>query len=188
MYLPPSYIITGGKAAGSATRPPWYPFAASHLPIWIELSTRMDALNLFSWVAGSSLCAVGNAARTNRTIDDTYGDSVTGALPTYTPPVDWTAGQNCSDCLVAPRDLSQVLNGTWHDTSQFYTSDTEHRITVTFSGKREVAVKRGTPTKDAHARYFMQGQPYLCMAYWPIKWNLASSPRPIFHSPSTAQQ
>ncbi|KAH9850826.1 hypothetical protein C2E23DRAFT_301795 [Lenzites betulinus] len=60
------------------------------------------------------------AAAVNRTvaIDDTYGDAVTGALPVYSPPGNWSQGQPCSfddyDCLINP-DPSMARNGTWHD-------------------------------------------------------------------------
>ena len=50
-----------------------------------------------------------------RTIDDTYGDSVTGALPTYSDTDCWHQNP-CANCSLKP-DASQAHNGTWHDTS-----------------------------------------------------------------------
>jgi hypothetical protein len=49
-------------------------------------------------VACYALLLFGNAAAvlTNGTIDDQYGDSVTGALPTYFPPNLWVQGDQCS--------------------------------------------------------------------------------------------
>ncbi|EMD41430.1 hypothetical protein CERSUDRAFT_89995 [Gelatoporia subvermispora B] len=49
----------------------------------------------------------------NVTIDDTYGDPVTGTKFTYSD-VEWKPGQNCSGCLAQP-DPKQARNGTWHD-------------------------------------------------------------------------
>ncbi|KZT74172.1 hypothetical protein DAEQUDRAFT_292907 [Daedalea quercina L-15889] len=49
-----------------------------------------------------------------RIIDDTYGDSATGAVPTYSD--CWNAGPDCSTCTLQP-DPSMMYNGTWHDTS-----------------------------------------------------------------------
>ncbi|KAJ7651144.1 hypothetical protein FB45DRAFT_780465 [Roridomyces roridus] len=49
---------------------------------------------------------------TNRTIDDTNGDSVTGVVPTYTPSSVW-AGPSCQGCAILP-DTSKVFDGTYH--------------------------------------------------------------------------
>lgn len=42
------------------------------------------------------------AAASNRTIDDELGDSVTGALPTYSPQNVWTQGSTCASCFSKP--------------------------------------------------------------------------------------
>jgi hypothetical protein len=42
------------------------------------------------------------AVPTNRTIDDQFGDSATGALPTYSPSDRWTEGTQCTTCLAQP--------------------------------------------------------------------------------------
>ena len=53
-----------------------------------------------------------------RFIDDTYGDSATGVLPSYSSDgVDcWNEGPGCSACTLQPQ-ASQAHNGTWHDTT-----------------------------------------------------------------------
>ncbi|KAI0659553.1 hypothetical protein C8Q70DRAFT_1053906 [Cubamyces menziesii] len=57
----------------------------------------------------------------NRTIDDQYGDSVTGALPLFFPTTGvWNIGQTCTGCAIHagnPIDPAHVFDGTWHDTS-----------------------------------------------------------------------
>ncbi|KZT18125.1 hypothetical protein NEOLEDRAFT_1080931 [Neolentinus lepideus HHB14362 ss-1] len=54
---------------------------------------------------------------TNRTIDDQWGDSVTGILPTYLPANDtWQQGANCSSCYSRP-NASLAYDGSWHDVS-----------------------------------------------------------------------
>ncbi|KAI0714729.1 hypothetical protein C8Q76DRAFT_435384 [Earliella scabrosa] len=59
------------------------------------------------------------AAPSNRTIDDTHGDSITGLRPMYLPPspVLWNLGNASSGSPVtAPLiDAGQVEGGTWHD-------------------------------------------------------------------------
>ncbi|KAH9842355.1 uncharacterized protein C8Q71DRAFT_827037 [Rhodofomes roseus] len=53
-----------------------------------------------------------------RFIDDTYGDSVTGVVPTYSSDDCWDscALNNSTACFLQP-DPSKIHNGTWHDTS-----------------------------------------------------------------------
>ncbi|KAJ7689461.1 hypothetical protein B0H17DRAFT_1135042 [Mycena rosella] len=57
------------------------------------------------------------ATISNRTIDDTKGDAITGFLPIYAPTQQWNVGTDCSGCLVQP-DPSQLFDYTWHDTTQ----------------------------------------------------------------------
>ncbi|KAK7008272.1 hypothetical protein R3P38DRAFT_3211197 [Favolaschia claudopus] len=49
-------------------------------------------------------------------IDDTTGDSNTGAQPVYTG--TFSSNSDCSSCVVHP-DPSEAHGGTWHDSSQF---------------------------------------------------------------------
>ncbi|KAJ7885366.1 hypothetical protein B0H13DRAFT_1628309, partial [Mycena leptocephala] len=55
----------------------------------------------------------------NRTIDDQFGDSVSGVLPSYSPFPVWNVGASCNtSCAVHP-DPTLAFNHTWHDNSQF---------------------------------------------------------------------
>ncbi|KAG6812414.1 hypothetical protein H0H92_002990 [Tricholoma furcatifolium] len=62
-------------------------------------------LFFYSWVAA--------AASVNRTIDDTYGDSVTGAKPSYLPTSSsvWQ-GPSCTGCYIQP-DPDEAFDRTW---------------------------------------------------------------------------
>ncbi|KAJ6604211.1 hypothetical protein DFH09DRAFT_1121977 [Mycena vulgaris] len=51
------------------------------------------------------------AANTNRTIDDTNGDSVGGTVPVYSPSSSW-AGSSCTGCAIQP-STSDAFDGTW---------------------------------------------------------------------------
>ncbi|KAJ7694651.1 hypothetical protein B0H17DRAFT_1009221, partial [Mycena rosella] len=57
------------------------------------------------------------AILSNRTIDDTNGDSVSGLLPVYSPAAHFSPNSNCPTCSVK-LDPTQVFDGTWHDSSQ----------------------------------------------------------------------
>jgi len=74
------------------------------------------------------------AGSVNITIDDTYGDPVTGAQFTYSPADEWTAGQTCTSCTARP-DPSEAYNGTWHDTSFFPSEETTPtNASISFKG------------------------------------------------------
>ena len=69
----------------------------------------------------------------NITIDDHYGDALTGIVPTYNNG-PWWQGVNCSLCEAQP-NVSLVMDGTWHD-STWYTGDGEpNSIEMTFNGE-----------------------------------------------------
>ncbi|KAF9065708.1 hypothetical protein BDP27DRAFT_1228605 [Rhodocollybia butyracea] len=63
----------------------------------------------------------------NRSIDDTFGDSVTGQKPVFLPTTAW-ANQNCTGCSIQP-PISDAFDGT-------YTAATYHptmsSISITF--------------------------------------------------------
>ncbi|KAI0760664.1 hypothetical protein C8Q74DRAFT_246112 [Fomes fomentarius] len=65
----------------------------------------------------------GLAISVNRTIDDTYGDSVTGWLPHFMPN-SWVKGAPCSDCH----------NGTVSEIIYYDGSDDGRNITMQFTG------------------------------------------------------
>ncbi|KIK70115.1 hypothetical protein GYMLUDRAFT_53221 [Collybiopsis luxurians FD-317 M1] len=67
-----------------------------------------------------------------RYIDDEKGDSVTGALPVYSPANAWTQGATCSGCGFHP-DPQQAFDGTWHDTTH-HTTDPVRTVQLSFNG------------------------------------------------------
>lgn len=68
-------------------------------------------LGLFFWFISAQAVLV------NVTIDDTTGDSLTGAPVIYTPPDAWNSGPvGCNNCSVHP-DVKRLTNGTWHDST-----------------------------------------------------------------------
>ncbi|KAJ7858754.1 hypothetical protein B0H13DRAFT_1640351 [Mycena leptocephala] len=72
------------------------------------------------------------ATLSNRTIDDTKGDPITGFLPIYAPESHWNLGTNCSGCLVQP-DIGQLFDYTWHDTTQG-DGGVSSSVTLNFTG------------------------------------------------------
>ncbi|KAH9927482.1 uncharacterized protein BXZ73DRAFT_3132, partial [Epithele typhae] len=74
----------------------------------------LDVLSLVFSAWSLAGIAPAHAALLNVTIDDSLGDSHTGALIAYEPPTRWSAGRNCTDCS-ANLDHSKVLDGTWHE-------------------------------------------------------------------------
>lgn len=74
-------------------------------------------------------------AASNRTIDDTNGDSVTGNLPGYGSSVGigWNHGPPCSACLLKP-DADQLFMGTWHDNTLDSGVAGYNSITLNFTG------------------------------------------------------
>ncbi|KAI5115993.1 hypothetical protein M0805_009065 [Coniferiporia weirii] len=71
----------------------------------------------------------------NRTIDDQFGDSVTGVLPTYGGygGSNWAQGATCQKCRAQP-DPSSVFQGSWHDTTWSPGDSGEKVMTVNFNG------------------------------------------------------
>ncbi len=74
----------------------------------------------------------GQALSVNRTIDNRYGDSVTGQLPLYMPG-PWSEGDQCPGCHAQP-DPKQCYNGTWSDTTHHDGLDDGQNVTVQFTG------------------------------------------------------
>jgi hypothetical protein len=86
-----------------------------------------------------------HAASSNRTIDDNSGDSVTGLKPVFQPADKWNYGPDCG-CFVQP-DKSQVLDGSWHDTTAHLGDSIT--MSLTFTGKRALFSTRITRS-DSH--------------------------------------
>jgi hypothetical protein len=75
----------------------------------------------------------GLAALVNQTIDDYFGDPITGTFAIYSPANLWQQGNGCTGCLVQP-DVSKAFDGTWHD-STFLVGGATRTVSVTFTGK-----------------------------------------------------
>ncbi|KAI5117134.1 hypothetical protein M0805_008253 [Coniferiporia weirii] len=71
----------------------------------------------------------------NRTVDDQFGDSVTGVPPTYEgPSMDgWTQGSTCGTCKAQP-DPYLAFQGTWHDSTWGPGDRSENMVNVFFNG------------------------------------------------------
>jgi hypothetical protein len=70
----------------------------------------------------------------NRTIDDYWGDSVTGERPLYLPDVQhWNFGPNCTTCRLRADGAHM---DTWYETTvSIYDLDTQVKnITLRFTG------------------------------------------------------
>ncbi|KAI0652612.1 hypothetical protein C8Q79DRAFT_938586 [Trametes meyenii] len=79
--------------------------------------------------------SVAKGTLVNRTIDDAWGDSITGASPVYFPDGGFAQGSVCRTCNISPKlvDISKVFDGTWHDTTH-HSGDATQVITATFTG------------------------------------------------------
>ncbi|KAJ6589145.1 hypothetical protein B0H19DRAFT_922787 [Mycena capillaripes] len=73
------------------------------------------------------------SAVSNRTIDDDKGDSVTGLLPSYSPPKSWNRNGDCHTCSVEPPDPNRAVEHTWHDTTWQPDVDASS-VNITFTG------------------------------------------------------
>lgn len=112
------------------------PFPSSHTltrhsplsaPLMVHPLCRLRYHCLVSFL----LALWGSVLGVNRTIDDKYGDSVTGRVPEYLPS-SWQSGDTCSGCHVQ-LDHSQCHNGTWRDKT-FNTGDEPTFVRVQFNG------------------------------------------------------
>ncbi|EIW63876.1 uncharacterized protein TRAVEDRAFT_108468, partial [Trametes versicolor FP-101664 SS1] len=88
------------------------------------------------------------ATLVNHTVDDQYGDSVSGVLPAYTPRHQWAYGPQCSGCSIYPDththtgpsaagaavDMTQAFRGSWHDTTDTHTG-APSTVSITFVGQ-----------------------------------------------------
>jgi hypothetical protein len=63
---------------------------------WIVMLSSWQSLVVLLYL----LVETTKAVLTNRTIDDQNGDSVTGALPKYSPPGVWNQGNGCGVCAL----------------------------------------------------------------------------------------
>lgn len=52
----------------------------------------------------------------NATIDDEWGDELTGMVPIFTPGYEWAQGAECGGCQLKP-NASRAFDHTWHDST-----------------------------------------------------------------------
>jgi hypothetical protein len=100
----------------------------------MERAATRALLMLLAFLLTVLLAAPGVLAET-RTIDDTNGDSVTGAQPTYSG--RWEDRNHCSFCSAFAQygsflDMSQISDGTWHASQTAGNS-----VSLTFTGEPE---------------------------------------------------
>ncbi|TBU22289.1 hypothetical protein BD311DRAFT_676434, partial [Dichomitus squalens] len=79
--------------------------------------------------------ALAQSVLVNYTIDDEYGDEVTGVQPAYTPPIYWGQGSDDIPCglSILQVDTSQVYRQTWHAAIRWQDGQ-DADITVNFTG------------------------------------------------------
>jgi hypothetical protein len=83
----------------------------------------------------------GWATLVNRTIDDQFGDPITGRTPTYSPEDKWMQGATCKVCWARP-DKHSAFNGTWHESTYYSTvGGVPHTITISFNGALAVFIQ-----------------------------------------------
>ncbi|TFY62416.1 hypothetical protein EVJ58_g3876 [Rhodofomes roseus] len=104
-----------------------------------------------------------------RTIDDTYGDSVTRAVPAYSSADCWDQGPNCTECFLQP-DPTKIRNGTWHDTSSNTCHganandpyEAGHNVTFSFIGTSLtvycIMVSQGPTTWPTNVSFSLDGE------------------------------
>lgn len=79
---------------------------------------------------------------TNRTIDDTIGDLVTGAKPTYIPSSGVWDDTTCVGCAIVP-ETTKAFRGTWN-AATYNRNIPEVSVQFSFTGKflyKELAMK-----------------------------------------------
>ncbi|KZT06159.1 uncharacterized protein LAESUDRAFT_200320 [Laetiporus sulphureus 93-53] len=105
------------------------PTAAAHRAVMRSAEIGLRQF-LLVCIVSVLLVRLASSKPTNRTIDDEYGDSVTGLIPLYQG--NWNYGPRCSECCIHP-DTLLVFDRTWHDTTT-QTTDPVANFTLTFNG------------------------------------------------------
>jgi hypothetical protein len=98
----------------------------------MKVYVRWRAPTLLALLVTTPILSV-HAGAVNRTIDDQYGDNVTGLKPIYFPEKEWNYGPECLTCIIRP-DIGLLHNGSWHET-QTAPADVSRSMTLTFTGK-----------------------------------------------------
>ncbi|KZT06160.1 uncharacterized protein LAESUDRAFT_759685 [Laetiporus sulphureus 93-53] len=86
--------------------------------------------SLIIYLAFILTARLGSPIPTNFTIDDEYGDSVSGLQPIYQP--SWNYGPQCPGCAIQP-EKDKTFDQTWHDTT-IHPGDQPHNVTLMFNG------------------------------------------------------
>jgi hypothetical protein len=100
------------------------------------------------------------ATRTNRTIDDETGDSVTGLSPQYgaTSTAVWNYGPTCTGCNVHP-NMTQCYEQSWHDATAYVGQTVS--VTLNFHGAcimtQHESQPLTDPRRDAGTAIYMYG-------------------------------
>lgn len=80
------------------------------------------------------MAAVAGCVRTNHTVDDENGDSLSGIKPVYSPPNAWKQGSQCThDCAVQV-DGDSTVDRTWHYATYLAEAPLPYSMTVQFKG------------------------------------------------------
>lgn len=98
-----------------------------------DLATLSFLQTIFFLILAARLAA---ATTKTVTIDDTYGDELTGVRPVYSPSASWTQGKRCvhdEACLVNP-EPKEVGRGTWHDSVGISEDAPPRTIDLSFEG------------------------------------------------------
>ncbi|KAI0800518.1 hypothetical protein C8Q74DRAFT_421328 [Fomes fomentarius] len=77
-----------------------------------------------------------DAARSNRSIDDLYGDSASHLRPSYSPSNLWANGEICTSCKAyasITQGTGPVTNNTWHD-GTYHPDGPALEIVLNFTG------------------------------------------------------
>ncbi|KZT06163.1 uncharacterized protein LAESUDRAFT_726375 [Laetiporus sulphureus 93-53] len=86
--------------------------------------------SLFIYLAFILMATLVSPTPTNFTIDDEYGDSVSGLQPIYQP--SWNYGPQCPGCAIHP-EKDETFDQTWHDTT-IHPEDPSYNVTLMFNG------------------------------------------------------
>jgi hypothetical protein len=80
------------------------------------------------------LVSTAQASFVNVSIDDTYGDAITGQKPVYQPSGPWD-GANCTHCDIVP-SVALAFDGTW-TAATYNPGKSNINITLSFTGQEK---------------------------------------------------
>ncbi|KAF8061019.1 hypothetical protein FPV67DRAFT_1512485 [Lyophyllum atratum] len=127
---------------------------------------RLQRMVLLRWFACALVALQSQAALQNITIDDTFGDPLSGQKIVYQPAGAWNT-IDCVPCTARP-DTALAFNGTWHD-GTFYPApgsndfpNTPLSASVTFNGTAVYVIcilarTTATPFGDSNMTFVIDG-------------------------------